>query len=184
MKRLVLLLLLLTSALASYAQRGSKGQHTAAFTYGCNMTANKAWTTSLSYSNYRLFGTLDADFTYNRSEGSYKSHGAPTNNYMLSGGYSQRLVQNYKRTFILYAGINASIGYTQCNKGKSKLTDGIYLTTTEEVSYALSPVLKADWFVSRLFGFSFRVQDMIFVKSDLMQPHNVMLSLGFKYLIQ
>ena len=108
MKRLVLILMLTTAALSSYAQRGSKGQHTAAFTYGCNFTADKAWTTSLSYSNYRLYGTLDADFTYNHCEGSYKTYGAPVNNYMFSGGYSQRLIQNYRRTFILYAGINAA----------------------------------------------------------------------------
>lgn len=184
MKRLVLILMLTTAALSAYAQRGSKGQHTAAFTYGCNFTADKAWTTSLSYSNYRLYGTLDADFTYNHCEGSYKTYGAPVNNYMLSGGYSQRLIQNYRRTFILYAGINAAIGYTQCNKGDSKLADGILLTIKEEVSYAIAPALKMDWFVSKLFGFTFRVQDMIFIKSDLMQSHNAMASLGFKYLIQ
>lgn len=184
MKRLVLLLMLMTTALVASAQRGSKGQHTAAFTYGANLTADKAWTTSLSYSNYRLYGTLDADFTYNRSQGNYKSYGAPINNYMLSGGYSQRLVQNYKRTFILYAGINAAIGYTQCNKGESKLSEGILLTTKEEVSYAIAPAVKLDWFVSKLFGFTFRVQDMIFIKSDLMQSHNALATIGFKYLIQ
>jgi len=184
MRRLLLFLLLTFAALTCHAQRGSKGQHTAAFTYGCNFSADKAWTTSLSYCNYRLYGTLDADFTYNRSEGNYKSYSTPINNYMLSGGYSQRLVQSYKRNFILYAGINAAIGYTQCNKGNAKLSEGILLSATEEVSYAISPIVRADWFVSKLFGFTFRLQDMIFIKSDIMQPHNAMASVGFKHLIQ
>ena len=184
MKRLAFLLLLMVTTTVSYAQRGSKGQHTAAMTYGCNLTSAYGWSMILAYNNYRQSGTLDADFIYSYSKGAYEDIKVPVNNYMLYGGYSHRILENYKRTFTLFVGANAGIGYTQCNGGERELVSGVDLKTVEEISYALSPVVKVDCFVTKLFGFTFRVQDMIFIKSDLLKPHNLTLSLGFKYLIQ
>lgn len=184
MKQLALLFLLMVTATVSYAQRGSKGQHTAAMTYGCNVTSAYGWSMILAYNNYRQSGTFDADFIYSYSKGAYEDIKVPVNNYMFYGGYSHRIAENYKRTFSFFIGANAGIGYTQCNRGESQLTSGVELKTVEEISYALSPVIKVDCFITRLFGFTFRAQDLIFIKSDLLKPHNVTLSLGFKYLIQ
>lgn len=166
------------------AQRGNKGQHSVALRYGLNTPAEAAWAMGIEYNNYRKGGTIDAEFMYCYSEGYYKEHRAAIHNYMLCGSYSHRLLQNYRRTLMVYAGAGAAIGYTQGNNGDRELAPGISLKTTEELAYALVPSLRMDIFVAKNFGFTAKVQDLIFIHSDLMQPHNTTITIGFKYLIK
>lgn len=183
-KKIITAMLFLLLASGASAQRGNKGQHAASLTYGINANADNGWTMGLNYYNYRKAGTMDVSFLYNSYKGKYRNNRADIRNYLLSGGYSQKLLQNYTRTLIMYAGANAAIGYTQGNNGNSQLTSGITLKKTEEISYALVPTFRMDIYVSKNFGFTAQIQDMIFVHSDLMQPHNTTITIGLKYLIK
>lgn len=175
MKKLLIIPLLLYTLTLS-AQRAQKGQH--AISAGAGLVNSpSAFIIDLGYSNYRSSGIIDINLYYNGSKMEYQQLTTPLHKYIISAGYKHRLLQNYRRNFLLYAGAAAGLGYGTADK-----LDGIEMTTNS-ILYTLIPAVQSDWFISKQTALTLRAADMIFISSDL-DNNDLTLTIGLKYIIK
>ncbi|ALU28393.1 MULTISPECIES: conjugal transfer protein TraO [Bacteroidota] len=107
---------------------------------------NLAMTVNGKNGNYWLWA-----LEYNHEYSNYKELEIPVETYMAEGGYSLRLLGNFRKSINLNATLNGVIGYETFNRGKEMLFDGAEILNEESFVYGAGGRLSLETYLSDRF---------------------------------
>lgn len=154
MKRILLFMVMtVTIAAASHAQRLIPGQRGLQLSVGVpvtgnnlfengNFTAEMAMTINHKRANYWLFG-----LEYTKRHFAYRDMQIPSETVAFEGGYLLNLFSDTGKNVLLNTGITGVAGYETVNRGEKLLPDGATLLTRDRFVYGGAYHLALDVFV-------------------------------------
>ncbi len=159
MRRIVLLLslaLCLAFAEGAYAQRTLPGMRAVELRAGM---ADGWYSTSGCNASGYYFGAAVSRYARNASKwvfGAeylcrhylYKAGCVPVAQFTAEGGYYHKFLSDPSKTFFLYLGSSALLGYETVNWGKKRLPDGATIRDRERFLYGGAVTLEADTYIT------------------------------------
>jgi hypothetical protein len=139
MKKIVLVILLTGSHLASYGQRQLPGQK--GVEVGIGMVSDEKPMRDFMYA--RLGMTINkrkGNYQFLALEYRHKKHvfettDIPVESYTVEGGYSIHMLGDWRKTFSLNLGLSGVAGYEVINKGEKQLSSGALILNEDKFLY-------------------------------------------------
>lgn len=174
MKRILLFMVMtVTIAAASHAQRLITGQRGLQLSVGVpvtgnnlfengNFTAEMAMTINHKRANYWLFG-----LEYTKRHFAYRDMQIPSEMVAFEGGYLLNLFSDTGKNVLLNTGITAVAGYETVNRNEKLLPDGATLLTRDRFVYGGAYHLALDIYTTDNLVFFVKGKCNVLWKSDV-----------------
>lgn len=108
-----------------------------------------------------------AGVEYRQRYSSYSHYRVPVQEYLISGGYMHPVIVDPRKTVLVYAGLSATGGYQELNKGERAMPNGATLIDRSRFVYGTTPQLGIEALLTDNFLLTFRGKGMFLWGSDL-----------------
>lgn len=108
-----------------------------------------------------------AGVEYRQRDSSYAHYKVPIQEYLINGGYMYPVLVDPRKTVLLYAGISATGGYQEINKGERWLPNGATLVDRSRFVYGTTTQCALEALLTDNFILTLRAKGMFLWGSDL-----------------
>ncbi|WP_083900404.1 conjugal transfer protein TraO [Porphyromonas levii] len=170
----VVVLLLLVSSNSLHAQRLIPKQSGVAVLVGTpgisqsGIFEPNAYNVSFEITQYLKKATYwFAGAEYRQRDSSYSHYTVPVQEYLLNGGYMYPVLVDPRKTVLIYAGLSATAGYQELNKGERTMPNGATLVDRSRFVYGATPQISLETLLTDNFIVTLRGKGMFLWGSDL-----------------
>ena len=108
-----------------------------------------------------------AGVEYRQRDTNYTHYKVPIQEYLVNGGYMHPVLVDPRKTVLVYAGVSATAGYQELNKGDRLLPNGATLIDRSRFVYGATPQCALEALLTDNFILTLRAKGMFLWGSDL-----------------
>lgn len=97
----------------------------------------------------------------------HKNYAIPVRDYLAEGGFMAHIISTPRKSFLVYAGLVASLGYEEINKGEGWLLDGAWLNAKNGFIFGGGAQLSFEGFITDYLVLTAKAKGLFMGGTDL-----------------